>query len=147
MRALLIGLALLAVGVSAWMLWPRSPRQAPVSAPKLPEGAMTETERRAYVEAFVRAAEVRIVPDTKPDSDEPVPGLKRVVGKVLNEGERWVDKVVLKLDVKDGAGEVLGSEFHDVVEIGRLEPGQGLEFAFQIRDRSKFEGDFEYRLQ
>jgi hypothetical protein len=147
MRALLVVLGLVLLGGAAWLLWPQGPKTAPAEKPTLPDGAMTEEERRAYVAEFVRAAEVRIVDDTKPGSDEPVPGLKRVVGKVLNEGERWVDKVVLKVDVKDGQGDVLGSEFHDVVEVGRLEPGEGQEFAFQIRDRPDFSGSFDYELQ
>jgi len=146
MRAIFVVLGLLVIGGAAWLLWP-APAPAPTETPSLPDGAMTEEERRAYVQEFVRAAEVRIVDDTKPDSDEPVPGLKRVVGKVLNEGDRWVDKVILEIDVKNGQGDVLGSEFHDVVEVGRLEPGEGREFAFQIRDRPQFSGSFDYELQ
>lgn len=143
---LIVPVILAVAALLAFFLWPQKVDQAPVSAPQLAPGEMTEEERVAYVKANVRAADLDIVPDTKPGMDEEVPGLMRVTGKLVNEGDRWVDKVIVVVYPKDAAGEVLGVEQADVVET-RLEPEEIIDFHFQVRKRPEYSGNFDHELR
>jgi hypothetical protein len=141
--ALLIAAAL---GLGAWWWLGRSPEPvAPVSKPK--PGVMTEEERQAYVREHVRAVDLKIGPDLKPGTDEPVPGLLRVTGKVINEGDETIDAVVVVVLPKNEEGEVMAMDQQDVIIDDPFEPGEIREFRFQVRDRPGFSGAFDHELR
>lgn len=138
--------ALFAAGGAAWfVLGQREEPAASVGSPQ--PGLMTEEERQAYVKEHVRVVDLKVGPDTKPDSEEPVPGLLRVTGKVINEGDREIDRVVVVVFPKDGKGEVMAIDQQDVIIDLPFEPDEIREFRFQIRDRPGFSGTFDHELR
>ncbi|MEL6190090.1 MAG: FxLYD domain-containing protein [Myxococcota bacterium] len=134
--------------LAAWLMSSGSPPPvAPAEGPP-PQGPMTEEERLAYIRAFVRIDGLAIGPDLRPDSDEPVPGLLRVQGEVVNEGEREIERVFLEVFPMDDAGAVLAAHVEDVVRRGgALEPGQRRAFRFTIPDKKAFTGRFDHGLR
>lgn len=108
---------------------------------------MTEAERAAYVQAFVRVQDVVIEPDKDPD-DKPVPGLHRVKGRVINTGKRSIHRVVFTVVPKDASGSAMAAYMDDVVHKGGpLEAGQERAFSFTIPERPGFSGQFEQAVQ
>jgi len=108
---------------------------------------MTDEEREAYVREHVRVFDLKVGPDLKPGSDEPVPGLLRVRGKVANEGEETIDTVVVVVLPKNETGKVIAMEQQDVIIDAPFTPGEVREFSFQIRDRPEFAGAFDHELR
>lgn len=111
------------------------------------EGEMDEAARLEYVKQFIRVNDLTIGPDLKPDSEEPVPGLLRVSGQVVNSGERSINKVNLFVYPQDDQGEVLGSHIQDVVVGPALTPGEVRPFKFQIPEKKAFSGQFQHKLE
>jgi hypothetical protein len=148
-RAVAVGLGLIIVVVLGAVFFRdvSEPPPAPPQPEPFADGRMSEEERLRYIADHVQLADVAIGPDTEPDSDQPVPGLLRVTGKILNQGDRWIDKAVLVVYPKDAQGEVLAVDQSDVIPKGRLKAGAVDEFSFQIRDREEFSGDFDFELQ
>ncbi len=148
MRWLLIVVVVLGLGGAAYVwLAPSDEAPSPSSSTEGKSGLMTEDERLEYVKNFVRAVDLEIGPDTKPDSTEPVPGLLRVKGKVINEGDRALDKVVVAIYPKNEDGEVMAVDQQDVIGRPDLEPEEIREFEFQVRDRPGFSGTFDHALK
>lgn len=109
---------------------------------------MTEAERIAYVKEFVKVEELKMGPDKKPDSEEPVPGLLRIEGEVVNAGSRSVDRVIFAFYPKGQDGEVLSAHFEDVVRKGGgLKPGQRRSFRFTIPDKKAIDKAFGHELR
>jgi len=146
-RVLIAILALVVGGGTAAWLTTRSRHEAPAASGPSKPGVMSEEERQAYVAESVRAVDLVVGPDTKPDSDEVVPGLLRVRGKVINEGDLTIDTVVVVMFPKDGAGKVMAMDQQDVIIDAPFEPGDVREFEFQIRDRPGFSGAFDHELR
>ncbi|HJL43977.1 MAG TPA: FxLYD domain-containing protein [Myxococcales bacterium LLY-WYZ-16_1] len=148
MRAWVVALvALGGIGLAAYLgLGGTELPEAPPPVDTEPDGPMTEKERIAYVEEFVRVSDLAIGPDLDPDGNE-VPGLQRVSGKLRNTGDRPVDKVIVAVFPKDERGNVLGVEQQDVIERGVLEPGEVEEFRFQVRERKAFSGRFDHEVR
>lgn len=111
-----------------------------------PDGPMTEEERIAYVKAHVRVEGLELGPDTEPDSDKVVPGLYRVTGTVVNEGDRKIDKVILAVYPKNEAGRVLGSYVENIAD-GGLAPGASGSFRFVVPEKKEYGGTFDYKVR
>lgn len=140
---LVMVLVLLGLG---WWMFAAGPDQVAAPTP-VDDGVMTDEEREAYVKEFVRAVDLRIGPDRKPDSDEVVPGLLRVTGKVINEGDETIDTVVVVILPKNAEGKVMAMDQQDVIIDEPFEPEEIREFHFQIRDRPGFSGAFDHELR
>ncbi len=110
-------------------------------------GGMTDEEREAYVKEFVAVSDVKVGPDTKPNSTEEVPGLLRVTGQVRNNGARSVDKIVFSFFPKDDAGAVLGAYVENLAKTAPLAPGASRPFFFQIPKKPNFNGTFDHQLR
>lgn len=145
-RWIAAALALVVAGGTAW--WISSEGETASTRVREPDdGVMTDAEREAYVKEFVRAVDVKVGADTKPESDEAVPGLLRVTGKVINEGDETIDRVVMVVFPKDAKGEVIAMDQQDVIIDAPLEPDEIREFRFQIRDRPEFSGAFDHEVR
>lgn len=141
-----VGLVLL--GLAGWMMTRRPPPAEAPGVEQTPKRPMSEEERIAYVQSFVRIEGLVVGPDLRPDSDEAVKGLLRVEGEVLNAGEREVDRVFLEVFPMDVEGEVLSAHVQNVIRKGgALAPGQRRSFRFTIPDKKAFEGRFEHGLR
>jgi hypothetical protein len=147
-RAVVLLVVALGLAIAGWWLLLRA---EPAPAPPPPTkggGPMSEAERIAYVKEHVTLEAFEVAPDTKPDSDEPVPGLLRVKGEIANRGPRPVSKVVVAVYPRDAAGEVVAAYVEDVLkERSSLEPGAQERFEFTIPDRSTPAGDFARELR
>lgn len=146
-------LPILVAAAGAYLLLGGTPSPTPKALPSglkvrdKPLGPMTEAEREAYVRDFVRVEEVRIEPDQDPDGN-PVPGLMRVYGIVINKGEREVHRVVFTIVPKDASGQGMAAYNDDVVhQGGPLGPGQERDFSFTIPKREGFSGQFDQAVR
>lgn len=147
-------LAVLAVGGLglAWVYLQGSSRVGgrggPAAVPGDATGEMSEAERVEYVKQNVRVEDLKVGPDTKPDGPEPVPGLLRISGTLVNAGPKVVKSVHLAVYPKDAAGKVLGSHMEDpLVKTGPLAPGESRDFWFHIPEKRDFAGDFGHSLR
>lgn len=145
----LVLVVLLAAGAfGAYMMFSPEVSNPQVKLPEVKEGPMSEEERVAYVKAHVILEGLQILPDTKPDSDEPVPGLLRVKGEVENQGEQALEKLMVAVYPRDAAGEVVAAHMEDVLNKGPdLKPGARRDFSFTIPDRGTADGDFDHELR
>ncbi len=109
--------------------------------------AMSEEERLAYVEKFVAVNDLQLGPDTKPDSTEPVPGLFRVSGTVVNNGDRKIDQINLAVYPENAQGEVIGSYLDNIAGSEGLAPGASRVFHFQIPEKKEYGGTFRHALR
>lgn len=124
---------------------PPSPSPKPEAAL---DGPMTEEERRAYVRAHVKVEDLEIGPDLKAGAEDPVAGLLRVRGQMVNTGGRAVERVIFALYPKDEEGRVIASHLHDAVrQGGPLEPGERRDFRFTIPNRGGAGGAFDHELR
>jgi hypothetical protein len=108
---------------------------------------MSEEQRVAYLEKFVSITEIELVPDTKPDSDEVVPGLFRVKGVVTNRGDQKLDKIMLAVYPENAQGEVIGSYIQNIAGATGLEPGGTRDFHFQVPEKKEYGGKFRHTLR
>ena len=121
---------------------------APTAGAPAATGAMSEAERQAYVKDHVTVEALRVLPDTKPNSEEVVPGLLRVAGTLRNNGPRRLEEVHLSIYPKDAAGQVLGSHMEDPLgKTGGLAPGESRDFWFHIPEKKGFAGEFGHSLR
>jgi hypothetical protein len=162
---IVIGLVLVGAAGVAWaLLKPREPGAADQMAKAVVEHtaagqavskavALAEQEREEYVRAGkVEIKELKIDPDTKPGLDggvEFVPGLLRVSGQVVNNGDKTVGSARLTVTTYDDANKVLGVYVEDVIKQapGVLGPGESRPFKWQIPDKKGFSGKFDQKLQ
>ncbi len=144
---LLVGLAA-GAGLAWRAMQDSGPEAAIESAAEDLTSEMTDEERGEYLKKFGAVDDLKIVPDTKPDSDDVVPGLMRVVGTVRNNGPRRLHKAFVYIYPKDAQGEVLGSHVENVIKKGGpLAPGESRDFRFLIPDKKAFEGEFGHSLR
>ena len=108
---------------------------------------MNEEERKAYVEKYVSVTDLQLVQDTKPDSDEPVPGLFRVTGIVTNQGDQKLTKVELHVYPEDATGKVLGSYIQNIAGPTGLLPGATRDFRFQVPEKKEYGGKFSHQVK
>lgn len=153
-----VGLVML-LGLAGYFIWGREP-EAPAAAPKAsataskaPAGeapvVMTPAERTAYVESNVTVSELEVKPDTKPDGEGgqiPVGGLLQVTGTVMNNGDKPVTPVNLRIDLVGDNDEVLASITDDVTKGRPLAPATPKPFKFTVPDRKNFSGKFLHKL-
>lgn len=147
------------LGLGAYFIWGREP-EAPVTAPKTsatasraptgePPVVMTPAERTAYVETNVTVSELEVKPDTKPDGEGgqlPVGGLLQVTGTVMNNGDKPVTPVNLRIDLVGDNDEVLASVTDDITKGRPLAPATPKPFKFTVPDRKSFSGKFLHKL-
>lgn len=107
---------------------------------------MSETERAAYVKDNLRIERFSVGPQPKPDSEEVVPGVLKVEGTLINEGDRVVHKVTVMVTTKNEANEVRSTFQESVVERRALQPKESRPFKFRIPDRPEYKA-FDYQLR
>ncbi len=107
---------------------------------------MTEADRRAYLESSVVVEGFRVGPELKPGTDERVPGVLKVEGRLRNTGDRVLQEAHLALDTKTALGAVHSTILQDLLRRGPLGPGDDRRFSFRIPDKPEYE-DFGFRLQ
>jgi hypothetical protein len=112
-----------------------------------PSGKLTEEQRLVYVQQHIVVSEIQLVPDTKPDSDEVVPGLFRVSGVVVNNGDRKIDLITLTVHPENAAGEVIGTYNENIAGAKGLEPGAKREFKFQVPEKKEYGGRFRHTVR
>lgn len=153
-----VGVVML-LGLGAYFFWGREP-EAAVTAPttsatasKAPTAeapvVMTPAERTAYVESNVTVTELEVKPDTKPDGEGgqiPVGGLLQVTGTVMNNGDKPITPVNLRIDLVGDNDEVLASITDDVTKGRALAPATPKPFKFTVPDRKNFSGKFNHKL-
>jgi hypothetical protein len=110
-------------------------------------GFANEEERIAYVAKHVAVTDLQLVPDTKPDSDEIVPGLFRVTGIVVNNGDQKLDKIILSVYPENAQGEVIGSYVENIAGAKGLEPGGTHDFKFQVPEKKEYGGKFRHTVR
>jgi hypothetical protein len=108
---------------------------------------MTEAERKEYLEKFVVVNDLQLVPDTKPDSDEPVPGLFRVTGIVHNQGEQHLDRIDLHVFPENASGDVIGAYIQNIAGPKGLGPGATRDFRFQVPEKKEYGGKFSHSVR
>ena len=126
-----------------------SVKQAIESKPKV-QSVMTEKERLAYVEKFLKIEDFSIAPDTQigPDGDTvEIKGLLRVKGVVRNTGDKVVNKAQLILHVQNDADEVLGTDIQDILDGRKLLGTEERNFSFKIRDRKEFTNRYLFKVR
>lgn len=152
-KTVIVILLLVGVAAGAGLAWramqvPDAAVAAKAAAAKDLTSEMSDEKRGEYLKEFGAVDDLKIAPDTKPDSDDIVPGLLRVVGTVRNNGPRRLHKAFVYIYPKDGQGEVLGSHVENVVKKGGpLAPGESRDFRFLIPEKKAFEGDFGHSLR
>lgn len=124
-----------------------APKQAEAAAEADPNAPMTEEERAEYLRTHVRIEGLEIAPDTKPDSDEPVPGLLRVKGTVTNAGGRRLERIYLAVYPQDDTGEVIGSYVENITAKKPLDPKQSGDFSFVIPKKKEYAGTFDHAVR
>lgn len=110
-------------------------------------GVLTEEQRLVYVQQHVVVSEIQLVPDTKPDSDEVVPGLFRVSGVVVNNGDHKIDLITLTVHPENAAGEVIGTYNENIAGPKGLEPGAKRDFKFQVPEKKEYGGRFRHTVR
>ena len=110
-------------------------------------GFANEEERLAYVAEHVVVNELQLVPDTKPDSEEIVPGLFRVTGIVINKGDRKIDRIILNVFPENAQGEVIGTYVQNIAGAKGLEPGATQDFKFQVPEKKEYGGKFRHAVR
>jgi hypothetical protein len=110
-------------------------------------GVMSEEERLAYITANVTVNDLVVGPDQMPDRPEPVPGLLRVSGIVVNKGAAKLDRIHLAIYPKDAGGKVLGSYIENIAGKEGLDAGASRPFKFQIPEKKEFSGLFDHKLR
>ena len=108
---------------------------------------MSEEQRVAYVEKFVVVKDLELVQDTKPNSEEPVPGLFRVKGVVTNNGDQKLDKIMLNVFPENANGDVIGSYIQNIAGPTGLAPGGTRDFHFQVPEKKEYGGKFRHTLR
>ena len=107
---------------------------------------LSEEDRAAYMESGLKLEDFSVGPEFKPGTEEPVPGLLKVQGKVANVGDKTVHVAHVEVITKGEDGKVRSSFLHNVLERGALAPGEVRPFSFRIPDKSEYK-DFEHRLR
>jgi hypothetical protein len=110
-------------------------------------GFANEEERLAYVAKHVVVNDLQLVPDTKPDSDEIVPGLFRVTGIVVNNGDQKLDEIILQVFPENAQGEVIGTYVQNIAGPQGLEPGGTRDFKFQVPEKKEYGGKFRHAVR
>jgi hypothetical protein len=109
--------------------------------------AMSEAQRKEYLEQFVTVTDLQLVPDTKPDSDEVVPGLFRVTGFVHNKGDQKLDRIDLHVFPENTAGDVIGAYIQNIAGPTGLAPGATRDFRFQVPEKKEYGGKFSHSVR
>ncbi|MEL7367411.1 MAG: hypothetical protein AAFN74_00755 [Myxococcota bacterium] len=109
-------------------------------------GQLTQKERADYLENKLLVEGFTVEPETRPDTQKPVPGVLRVKGQVKNTGDLAVDKVVMFVNTKDETGIVVSTFQQNLADRGPLAPGEVRSFLFRIPARKTFT-DFDYKLR
>jgi hypothetical protein len=145
----LLSLFLAAVGTK--VLTPTAKKNASISNNKAEnDGLMSETERRAYVEKFIKIEDIKTGADMHINTEgESVPtkGLLRVKGVVRNTGNKTLEKAPLVMHFQDDQDKVLGSETQDVLQGRGLPGGESRSFSFTVRDRKEFTDRFIFKVR
>ncbi len=111
-------------------------------------GEMTDEERQEYVKTNVSHHDIELGVDTKPGSDEPVPGLLLVTGEIKNNGDRTLKRLNMNILMEDGKGEVFSSFVENVLrKKGPLAGGKSRKVRFHVPDKKEYKGKFRVLLR
>ncbi len=147
MRKVVMGLAALgAIGTLLYFAMPDDKMVAPEEIKKKKaDGRMTDEERVAYLNEHVQLQELKLAPDTEPNSEKVVPGLLRITGKVMNQGERTVEEAHLMVLPKNADGKIVSSYIDHVLAKGPLKPGELRPFLFRVPAKPDYDGSFDHK--